>query len=234
MRTAEPAATALGAIGAYNVVQNLVIPEAGYVPSNLIAAAALIALARRSGMSFADIGLGTARLRSGLALGGLVAVGVGSAFMGAARSGRFDRWLLDERARGHRRAGVAYRSLVRFPVGTALFEELAFRGVLDGLWRRRGGDGAAGVITAVAFGAWHVVPTYRLYPGMGLGAGAQASRSERVWAALGSGAVTAASGSGFTWLRRRSGSVAAPWLVHAAYNVGGYLAGRRAWQRLSS
>ncbi len=234
MRKADPAVTALGALGAYNLVQNLVIPEAGYVASNLVAITGLIALARRSGMSYADIGLGSARLRSGLGLGGLVAAGVGSAFMGAARSGRFDRWLLDERARGHGRAGAAYRSLVRFPVGTALFEELAFRGVLDGLWRRRGGDRVAGAVTAIAFGAWHLVPTYRLYPGMGLGTGAQASRSERAWAALGGAVATAASGYGFTWLRRRSGSVGAPWLAHAAYNVGGYLAGRRAWQRSSS
>ncbi len=231
METPGAAAKALGILAAYNLAQNLAVPERAYVPTNLVATAGLLAFARRSGLSYQDMGLGRVDLVQGLRLGGLVAAGVGGVFGWAARSGRFDRWLHDERARGHGPAGAVYRAVIRFPVGTALFEEVAFRGVLDGLWRRKSGPRGARGVTAAGFGAWHLVPTYRLYPAMGLGAGAHASRSERVRAAVGAALMTAISSYWFTWLRDRSGSVAAPWLAHAAYNTGGYLAARRAWLR---
>ncbi len=231
MARADPAVTALGTLAAYNLVQNVVIPEAGYVPANVAVTAGLVAFARRSGLASRDIGLDPADLRSGLRLGGVVAGGIAAGFVAGVWSGRFDRWLLDERARGHKPAGAAYRSMVRFPVGTALFEEVAFRGVLDGLWRRRSGPGAARAVTASAFGLWHILPTYRLYPSMGLGAGHAAGTKEKLMATVGSVLLTAASSFGFALLRDRSQSVAAPWLAHAAYNTGGYLAARRVWQR---
>ncbi len=58
-------------------------------------------------------------------------------------------------------ASLAYFLLFRQPVGTALFEEVAFRGVLYGVWRRVRGDGSALVATAVTFSLWHVVITSR-------------------------------------------------------------------------
>lgn len=231
MRSPDPAVTALGALAAYNLVQNLALGERAYVPANLGMTVGLVALARRAGVPYREVGLGIVAIPSGVRLGGAVAAGVGGGFALASRLRRFDGWLRDERAAGHGAAGAAYRAAIRFPVGTALFEEVAFRGVLDGLWRRRSGARRARVVTAAAFGAWHLLPTYRLYPGMGFGSGREAGRVERMQAALGGAILTAASSFGFAWLRDRSGSVAAPWLVHAAYNTGGYLAARRAWSR---
>jgi membrane protease YdiL (CAAX protease family) len=231
MHKPDPAVTALGLLSAYNLVQNLAVPERAYVPSNLVATAGLIAFARRSGLSYGEVGLGADRFRSGLALGAAVAAGVAGGFSALSRSGRFDHWLRDERARGHGPVGAAYQAMIRFPVGTALFEEVAFRGVLDGVWRNRRDERFARALTAAAFGVWHLVPTYRLYPGMGLGTGKRATRWERIGAAIGAAVFTGISGFGFSFLRDRSGSVAAPWLVHAAYNTGGYLVARRAWGR---
>jgi membrane protease YdiL (CAAX protease family) len=191
----------------------------------------LVALARGADVPYREMGLGVDELASGMRLGGVVAAGVGVGFAVASRLARFDGWLRDERAGGHGAAGAAYRAAIRFPVGTALFEEVAFRSVLAGLWRRKSGARRARVVTAAAFGAWHLLPTYRLYPGMGFGSGREAGRGERMRAALGGALLTAVSSFGFSWLRDRSGSVAAPWLVHAAYNTGGYLAARRAWSR---
>ena len=58
-------------------------------------------------------------------------------------------------------AGLAYFLLFRQPVGTALFEEITFRGVLYGAWRRVGGDGAAMLGTSLTFSLWHIVITSR-------------------------------------------------------------------------
>ncbi len=231
MRSPDPAVTALGALAVYNLIQNLALGERAYVPANLGMTAGLVALARRADVPYREMGLGIGEIPSGLRLGGAVASGVGAGFALASRLRRFDGWLKDERAAGHGAAGAAYRAAIRFPLGTALFEEVAFRGVLDGLWRRRRGPRGARLVTAAAFGFWHLLPTFRLYPGMGVGSGPGAGRGERAQAALGGAVLTALSSFGFAWLRDRSGSVAAPWLAHGAYNTGGYLAARRAWSR---
>jgi membrane protease YdiL (CAAX protease family) len=225
-RSPDSARRVLAALAAYNVIQHLV-PDRGYVPANVGVAVALVVEGRRAGLSWREIGLGPDEVGPGLAWGSAVAAAVGAAAAVAGEMPAVRHWLLDDRARGHRPAAVRYQTLIRFPIGTALFEEVAFRGVLDGLWRRRGAR-AARVVTAVAFGAWHLLPTFVLYPGMAVGRG-RAAVADRMAAALGGAAVTGIAGLGFTWLRERSGSVAAPWLAHAAVNSLSFLAARRAW-----
>ena len=46
---------------------------------------------------------------------------------------------------------------LRFPLGTALAEEVIFRGVLLALWRRAAGARRAVIATAVTFALWHAV-----------------------------------------------------------------------------
>ena len=229
MVSPDPAATVVGVLAAYNFVQNVVIPERAYVPANLAMTAGLVAFAHRSGTSLESLGLGRAGLREGLRLGGAVGVGAGVAALGASSTRRFDRWLLDRRARGHGSAEAAYRVIARFPLGTALFEEVAFRGVLDALWRRRSGTSAARFVSAVAFGTWHILPTYRQYAEMGAAAGSTPSVGQRSVAACTGAVVTGLAGIGFTVLRERSGTVAAPWLAHASINTLSYLVARHKW-----
>ncbi len=220
---------ALGALATYNVVQNIVLSDRAYVPANLLTAAGLVAFGRSAGSSWADLGLDSDALRPGVQLGARVGVGTAAALTAALASAPTRRRLLDQRAYGHSAASVAYRSLIRFPVGTALFEEIAFRGVLESLWKRRAGPDAARLVSAVAFGAWHLLPTYRLYPGMAVGS-ATPRRSEKAVAALGSAVVTGLAGLSFSWLRGRGNSVAAPWLAHASYNSLAFVAAWLAWR----
>ena len=58
-------------------------------------------------------------------------------------------------------AGMTYFLLFRQPVGTALFEEVAFRGVLYGAWSRVGGDRTAFWATSLVFALWHIVVSSR-------------------------------------------------------------------------
>lgn len=228
-RRPDPGVTALVSIAAYNVVQNLVIPERSYTPANLAATVGLVAQARRSGVTGAELGLVAGDAGRALVLGGGVVAATAAALAATARSRRLSTVLLDERARGHDRREALSRVLVRFPLGTALFEEVAFRGVLQALFARRLGHARATVFTSAAFGIWHVLPTLRLHRGMA-GGRPDASRVERVAVVAGSVAATTASGFVFDSLRRRSGTLLAPWLAHLGVGALPYLAARRAWR----
>lgn len=227
----DPASVALGAVAVYNLVQNLAVPERWYTAGNAAVATGLVAYARRSGLSYAEMGLGKRDVGRGLRIGAGIVAPTALATTAVAASPRLSRVFLDGRARGHGRADAARQLLIRFPVGTALYEEVAFRGVLDALWSRRSGEWTARMVTAVAFGAWHVLPTFRLYPDMAGGRG-ESSGLERAGATLAGVAVTAVSSLLFDRLRTRSGSLAAPWLAHYGFTATSYLAARRAWRRI--
>lgn len=219
----------LGVIAGYNVIQNELLPEWAYVPANLAVTAGLVLYARQHGTTFDDMGLGVGRLRDGLMTGVTMALAVAAGTAAVSRT-RFRRLFEDERARGHGRREAVYRSVVRFPLGTALFEEVAFRAVLDASWRRRKPQSAR-VATSLAFGAWHLLPTYRLYPGMAPGRHRAPTAIERAAASIVGALVTAAAGCGLALLRERTGSVVAPWLAHAAHNTSAYVMARHVWSR---
>jgi len=222
---------ALAGLGTYNVIQNRAIPPGWYVPANLAATWAMVALARRQGCTWEEIGVGRSSMGKGIAwgFGGIASAGV-TMFM-TERVPRIQPYLVDERTEGDSRSTHLYRTVVRFPLGTALFEEAAFRGALYAIWRK-GGASHATATTAVslAFGAWHLIPTADALEGNPLND--QVRRGGGRWGVILSGAATTAVASaGFGWLRRRSGSLIAPWLTHAALNSSMYLVSLRARRR---
>jgi membrane protease YdiL (CAAX protease family) len=124
---------------------------------------------------------------------------------------------------------------VRIPLGTALAEELLFRGALLGLYLRRHRPLVAVVMASVVFGLWHVLPTLGTLGSNQVATdvtgGHLVARIAAVCAfVVGTGTV----GAWFCWLRPRSGSIVAPWLAHAAVNmsafggarIAGWLSGR--------
>jgi membrane protease YdiL (CAAX protease family) len=116
-------------------------------------------------------------------------------------------------------------------LGTALFEEVAFRGVIYGTWRHSGASPrTAAVVTAAAFGLWHLIPSGQALRGNPLSARIRTRRAEAGVVVAGA-LLTGISSLGFSWMRRRSGSLIAPWIAHAAINTFTYLAGVGAWGR---
>lgn len=115
---------------------------------------------------------------------------------------------------------IAYQAVVRIPVGTVLWEEIAFRGVLQAALRRVMSESAAIVVTAGVFGVWHVRPTLEALRVNGLAA----DRKQAVARVLAGSAATAAGGVLLSWLRARSDSLTAPVLLHLAANSGGLAA----------
>src|SRR5262252_3625402 len=187
-----------------------------YVRVNLGATGAALAAAALSGLTPADLGLGRGRWlpgRTGYRLAATVAAGwLLIAVVPAARP-----LLGDKRVTSLDGCAAAYQALIRIPVGTALWEEVAFRGVLQAALRRVMPTTTAIVVTSCMFGVWHIRPTLQAMAANGL-AGTRGRAVAGVAAAV---AGTTAGGVLFSWLRERSGSLAAPILVHVATNSGG-------------
>ena len=215
---------AVALVLAYSVAITRVVPAGAYAVSNLAAAALAVAAARVRGVSLADMGLEPNKMGSGLRVGLVAAAAVaGSIALLVAVPGL--RHLFAERDAASPGDAV-FQVLVRIPLGTALPEELIFRGALLGLFMQRHTRTAATAITSVLFGLWHVFPTIDR-----LAAGASGwpphgdpwAGAAEIGAAV---AATTVAGFAFAWLRFRSGSVVAPVLAHASFDSCGLLAAR--------
>lgn len=219
-------------LGGYNLIQNGGLPVDAYVPANLLVTGTMIGLALRSGCEWDDLGLSPSGLASGVRWGLAGAAGVTAAVGLAAGYRRTRPYFLDPRNYGHRGSEEAYRALVRYPLGTALFEEVAFRGILPALWRGSGARRLPSEIAgAVAFGVWHLLPIAQALAANPIGNRLDNPLSR--WGVVASGAIlTALASLGFSWQRTRSGSLAAPWLTHAALNTAAYAVGRAMWRRV--
>jgi membrane protease YdiL (CAAX protease family) len=178
----------------------------------------LLLLARSAGLSADDVGLDRRSYRRGAAYAmGCVAV-VAAAYAVAARLPATRSAFLDERYRTSLGAAVL-TAFVVVPLGTILFEEVAFRGVLWGLLRRDSGPARATLASSALFGLWHILPSLRLNrvnPAVGGLVGSDAAG--RVLAVAGAVVFTATAGVLLCELRRRSGSLLAPVGLHWALN----------------
>lgn len=213
----DPLPGVLALLAARNLGE-VVLPDAAYVPMNVAAGAVLVALARRSGCSWDDLGLDRRHLRRGLVVGGAVAsVAVAGMLAGAAwpmTRGLFDDARVPADAGGWERL---YQTAIRIPIGTVAFEELAFRGVLLALLCRRLPMTAAVAVDSALFGLWHIVPTLATADANGIdGLG-------RVGLVAGSVLVTAIGGAVFCALRARGRHLLAPATLHLGFNDAGYL-----------
>ena len=192
-------------------------------------AVGLLALARWAGLSWQEVGLGAGTWRRGLiwAFGAIGAVAVvfaaGAALPLTRDAFRDTRYEL----------GWAHAALTAFlliPLGTVLFEEVAFRGVLWGLLRRGHGTWIATVVSSVLFGLWHVLPSLSLAAdNQAIGSTVGKGTSGQVISVLGTVLFTGLAGVVFCELRRRSGSLLASAGLHWATNGLGVLAAASLW-----
>ena len=203
------------ALVAYNGLANLWPPFHGraYVPMNAVATAIVAAIGLGPlALSGNQIGFG-GDWASDLGLGLIIGTALAAPVLTVASVPRWSRLVADERMRGIAGGALVYRTLVRIPIGTALLEELAFRGVLYAAWRE---DGVAAAVigSSVAFGLWHITPAREM-----LRANRPDSSTARVavWIA-GTIAATGAAGAGFAVLREATDGIAAPFVLHAAFN----------------
>jgi membrane protease YdiL (CAAX protease family) len=153
-------------------------------------------------------------------MGSAAAAPVVAAFGLAALTPATRPLLEDQRIAGLDRRELAYDVLLRIPVGTVAWEEIAFRGVLRAALRRVLAEPAATAVGSAVFGLWHIRPTAEALAVNRLAAG----RGARIPAVTAVAAGTAGAGALLCLLRERSGSLAAPVLLHLAANCTGALA----------
>jgi membrane protease YdiL (CAAX protease family) len=209
------AAAAAIVLAAYN---NLVAAQSWhrrwYPAVNACAAIAALGAAATNGLTAADLGLHPDQLRSGLRLGSAAAAPVVAAFALAALTPATRPLLNDQRVASLTNRQLAYQVLLRIPVGTVAWEEIAFRGVLQAALRRVLAEPAATAVASATFGLWHIRPTAEALVANRLAP----TRGARIAAVTAVATGTAAAGALLAVLRDRSGSLAAPVLLHLAAN----------------
>lgn len=206
---------------AANLLVNHAVPGS-HVAAGLGLVACLAAIARAQGLTTADLGLARSAVPAGLRLGVAAAVLVGAAYaLGYLVTPV--RQALPEADGGLGRTAL-WTVLVLIPLGTVVPEELAFRGVLLALLRRRRGVLAGALLSSGLFGLWHVVAS--------LGGGpANAAMADAVGSDAAGTVVrvvltvlfTSLAGVVLCALRLRSDSLLAPVLAHWAVNGLGVL-----------
>lgn len=213
----------IGILLAWTLVANLA-PQESALPLSLTAVALLLLAARRAGLSWDLMGLGKAGISSGVRIGSVSAGVVAAAVAVIAVVPASREYLADDRFIGVGVGKLLYETLVRIPIGTALAEEIAFRGVVLGLLLLWLSPFRAVVISSILFGLWHIGPAITALetsPAADLASGPLATILE----VGGQVVVTAAAGAVFARLRIRSGGLVAPVLTHWALNGTAYLAG---------
>lgn len=186
------------------------------------ATAALLAVGRGSGLSWADLGLARSTTGRGAiwALGATVLVAIGYLIVAVTplqvllQDSRFDDgW-----------ANALWRAAVIVPLGTVLWEEVAFRGVLWGQLRSRWSATWATAGSSLVFGVWHALPALR-FAETNEGADSVASGTPLViGTVMVTTVVTGLAGVLLCEMRRRSDSLLAPLGLHWATNAFGVLA----------
>lgn len=211
---------------AYSYLVNRVVPTAWYVPANLTAAAAFVLGARALDATWADMGLRRERLGRGARVGLAAAIPIVAVVaLGVAIPGT-RRYFADERVTGIGAAATVFDVLVRIPIGTALCEEVIFRGAMMGVLLRHRTPVTAVVLSSVMFGLWHVFPTLDTLHLNPAGSLVEGSAVRTAGAVAGVVGVTAAAGAGLAWLRLRANSVVAPIIAHGVLNTAAFLGGR--------
>jgi membrane protease YdiL (CAAX protease family) len=191
-------------LATWNLTRDPLVPGSYHLTANVLLTAVVLGVAGAGGLRAADLGLRRASLGRGFAYGGVV--------VGVVLAGLVVAVLVAPRAFRDDRVDVSlgkmlFEVLVEIPLATVMFEEVAFRGVLLGLLRKRLPTWTALVVSALLFGLWHVDGVLHRHDGPGLAA-----------VVAGTVLATTVAGLGFAWLRVRSDSLVAPMLAHWATN----------------
>jgi membrane protease YdiL (CAAX protease family) len=204
----------VGGLAAAHVADHRIVPTRFHIGTHLLSAAAAVAAALGAGATLTDLGLRPDRMMRGLRRGLITSGAVTGVVAVGALLPQTRRLFVDNRVLDVSPGEVAYTSLVRIPFGTALYEEVVFRGVVLGLAMRRLPPLPAVAFTSVLFGLWHVLPSLadrEHHP---------ATREAHPIAVAGSAVLsTTIAGMLFGWERLRANSVVAPILTHTATNA---------------
>ncbi len=188
---------------------------------NILGYLGLYFIFRRSGLTFADIGLAPKYIKRGFLYGlGAIAI-ISVLFVGGYLVD--DQLFQDERYR-QSIATALFAVMVLLPLKTVLFEEVAFRGMLPALLMKFKSRRFSIVVSSLAFGLWHVSSSLNVgdYNIAGIAIPGFAF-------ILASVLATSVAGFLFLELRLRSRSLLAPIMVHWFINGAAIMLAAISW-----
>jgi membrane protease YdiL (CAAX protease family) len=216
-------AIVVGLLVAVNALHAFGPRGTGLVAGPLMAAI-LVVLGRQAwGLSWHDLGLSRLSWRRGARWAAAAVLAVGGVFTLGAWWPLTRVAFLDSRY-ATTMATALLTAFVIIPLGTVFVEEIAFRGVLQGLLTRRRGVAWGLGASSALFGLWHVLPSLDLdQANQAVGAVAGHTPAAQVGVVAAVVAFTALAGLILAELRRRSGSLLAAAGLHWAVNGVGVL-----------
>jgi membrane protease YdiL (CAAX protease family) len=206
-------------ISIYSLVITHVIPKKYYSLSNILIALGSIVYGLVDGVNLHDMAIGLHAVgKSVIIVAGIllfIAVILSLAYLVPP----LKKLMSDGPSKRSDKKHALNELLVRVPFGTALSEEIIFRGVLLGMLLQDVSRIQAIIASAVAFGLWHVVPTLQTVRANDafkdlIGDQKRHHAISIVTTVL----VTGVAGVVFAWLRLLADNLIAPWLVHTFIN----------------
>lgn len=209
---------AILALGLYaNIIANEVLSPPWYIPFNLALLATTLTISRRAGTTWTSMGLRRDRLARGLKLGVVTVAGIVAAMLLAITVSSMSEILYDDRFVDSSIGLLLFHALIRIPLGTALYEEMLFRGVIFGMLVRRYTPLKAAIWSSLLFGLWHILPVLDVMRTNPVGTSLPGLSGTFV-AVLAAVAGTFVAGLVFLWIRLLANSVLASVIVHIGTN----------------
>lgn len=176
------------------------------------------------GLTFEDMGLAFNKILPGLSIAFIAAFLIVLGTLIIAMIPFLRKFFLGDDLANASGKLITYEATIRVPLGTALIEEVLFRGVLLGLLLQHNSILISVLISSVIFGLWHILPTISMLENNKIIAKANRDLKHRHYASIiGVVLITTTAGIFFSWLRIISNSIIAPWLVHWSINSSGML-----------
>ncbi|MFO0882269.1 MAG: CPBP family intramembrane glutamic endopeptidase [Candidatus Saccharimonadales bacterium] len=205
----------------YGTVLARLVPKKWHLYLNIFIGGVAIILGLAFGLTLTQMGLGHVLPGIFVAIGASIIITIATLIISTIPVLR--RFFLGDDLAHASGKLIAFEAAIRIPLGTALVEEILFRGVLLGLLLQHQSTVGSLLISSVIFGLWHIFPTINtLESNDGLSA-IKAKKARQAGSIIGAVSVTFVAGLLFGWLRIISNSIIAPWVVHWSINASGVL-----------
>lgn len=216
---------------AYGFVLTHFIPKRLYSFLNIFMSLGSILFGLFFGATLDDMHLAQDAWQRGILWGLAITVPIVFAVLFILLIPRFRHIFIDHPSKLNKKRSILYELGFRVPFGTALSEEVLFRGVLLGLLLTRYDTWVAVICSSLIFGLWHIAPTWKtLRSNIALQELVGEQRRFHGLSILVSVLTTALAGVVFCLLTLKSDSVIAAWIAHSAINgfsvAGGLIAHR--------
>lgn len=208
----------------YGTVLAKLVPEKYHIYLNIFIASLAVALGISFGLDFTEMGLSLTKILPGIFVAILASIVITAGTLLISAIPILRKYFIGEDLSNASGKLIAFETAIRIPLGTALVEEVLFRGVLLGLMLSLHSTLIAILLSSIIFGLWHIFPTIKSLENNDAAAALVGkNKSKKAGSIIAVILVTTVAGIFFAWLRVISNSILAPWLVHWSINASGVL-----------